>query len=61
MLGEVETWKLDVISVVVAGVVDEAIDGVDDHAGDPLLAVGLHLHPVGSQDPDHALNITLEK
>ncbi len=58
---EIDTWKFDVIGVVVAGVVDEAVDGVDDHAGDPLVAVGLHLHSVGSQDPDHPLNITLEK
>ena len=45
-------WELDVVGVVVAGVVDEAVDGVEGHSLDPrLVAMGLQLHPVGPEDP----------
>ena len=55
-----EVRKLDVVGVVVASVVDEAVDGVDDDPGDALVAVRLHLHAVGSQDADHTLDVALK-
>ena len=55
-----EVRKLDVVGVVVASVVDEAVDGVDDDPGDALVAVRLHLHAVGSQDANHALDVALK-
>ena len=45
---QVEVRELDVVGVVVASVVDEAVDGVDDDPGDALVAVWLHLHAVGA-------------
>ena len=51
--------ELDVVRVVVAGVVDEAVDGVDDDPWNPSISVRLHLHSVGSQDSNHPLNVSL--
>ncbi len=54
-----EVRELDVVRVVVAGVVDEAVDGVDDDPRNPSISVGLHLHSVGSQNSNHPLNVSL--
>lgn len=43
-----KVWKFDVVGIVVARVVDQAVDGVYDDAGDALVAVWLHLHAVGA-------------
>jgi hypothetical protein len=51
--------ELDVVRVVVAGVVDEAVDGVDDNPRNTSISVRLHLHSVGSQDTNHPLNVSL--
>ena len=52
-------WELDVVGVVVAGVVDEAVDGVEGHSLDPrLVAMGLQLHPVGPEDPNQVWPLT---
>lgn len=42
--------KLDVVGVVVAGVVQEAVDGVEGHPGAVAAHGLLELHPVGPQD-----------
>ena len=55
-----EIRKLDVVRVVVARVVDQAVDRVNDDPGDAPIAVGFHFHPVRSQNANHALDITLE-
>ncbi len=54
-----KVWELDVVRVVVAGVVDEAVDGVDDDPRNTSISVGLHLHSIGSQDTNHPLNVSL--
>ena len=54
--------ELDVVCVVVARVVDEAVDGVEGHPLDArLVAVGLQLHPVGPEDPDHPAHLVVAK
>ncbi len=42
--------KLCVVCVVEAGVVQQAVDGVEGHATVPLLTL-LQLHTVGPEDP----------
>ena len=55
---EVEVGELDVVGVVETGVVDQAVDGVEGHAGAAVLLAQLgqlQLHPVGLQDANHPL------
>ena len=57
---QVVVGELDVVCVVVAGVVDEAVDWVEGHPLDArLVAVGLQLHPVGPEDPDHPAHLVV--
>ena len=55
-----QVGELDVVGVVEAGVVDEAVHRVQRHPGLPP-AVRLQLHPVGADDADHALHVGLAK
>lgn len=51
-----EVRELDVVGVVEASVVDEAVDGVEGDARAAPVAVVLQFHPVGPQDADHSLD-----
>ena len=51
--------SLDVVGVADAGAVDQAVDGVEHHARAGLQSAVLQLHPVGLQDPDTSVNLSL--
>ena len=53
---EVQVGELDVVGIVEACVVDEAVDGVEGHAGAAFVPMVLQLHAVSPQNANHPLN-----
>ena len=47
------------VGVADTGAVDQAVDGVEHHAGAGLQSAVLQLHPIGLQDPDTAVDLGL--